>query len=150
MVDAVEAFRQISWIILRCIFIAVGVLVGLGIIAAAAFYGYRWYTYDRHVANVQFLITTDRTECPNDEYPIHIIIGNTSGRTLERATFSLSAHMPNRSSDLAQYNSYVDDHISPPNQGYGGCWTLPKFTESGLDPRALQWSVKDKSLQFRD
>ena len=83
----------------------------------AAAYGYNWYTYDRHAQNVEFFITTDRKECPDDKYPIHIIIGNSSVRTLERVTFALSARELGRSSDLAGYNSYEDDRdISPPNE----------------------------------
>jgi hypothetical protein len=150
MTDAVEAFRQIIWTIFKWIFIAAGVLVGLAMILVAAVYSYNWYTYDRHEQNVQFLITTDRKECPDDKYPIHIIIGNSSGRTLERVTFSLSARQPGRSSDLAEYSSYEDDHINPPKQGYGGCWSAPKLKESVADPRTLQWSIKYKTLYFRD
>jgi hypothetical protein len=93
---------------------------------------------------------TDRKECPDDKYPIHIIIGNGSGRTLQHTTFSLSARQPGRSSDLAEYNSYEDDHISPPKQGYGGCWIAPKLKEPVADPRTLEWSIKYKTLDFRD
>jgi hypothetical protein len=147
---AVEAFRQITRLIFKWIFIAAGCLVGLAIIFAAAAYGYNWYTYDRHAENVHFLITTDRKECPDDQYPIHIIIGNSSGRTLERVTFSLSARQPDRSSDLAEYSLYEDDHISPPKQGYGACWSAPKLKEAVGNPRMLQWSIKYKTLYFRD
>jgi hypothetical protein len=150
MADAVEAFRQITWLIFKWIFIAAVVLVGLVMIIAAAFYGFNWYNYGRHEQNVQFFVTTDRKECPDDKYPIHIIIGNSSGRTLERTTFSLSAHQPRRSSDLAEYNSYEEDHISPPNQGYGGCWSAPKLKEPVADPRTLEWSIRYKTLHFRD
>jgi hypothetical protein len=150
MVDAVEAFRQICRLIFKWIFIATGVLVGLALLLAATVYGYSWYTTDRHVQNVQFFITADRKECPDDKFPIHIIIGNNSGRTLERVTFALSARQPSRSSDIAEYKSYEDDHISPPNQGYGGCWVAPKLSEPSADPRALQWSIKYKTLYFRD
>ena len=150
MADAVEAFRQIIRLIFKWIFIAAGVLVGLAMLVAAAVYGYNWYTYDRHEQNVQFLITTDRKECRDDKYPIHIIIGNSSGRTLERVTFSLSAQQPDRSSDLAEYNSYEDDHISPPKKGYGGCWSAPKLKDPVADARTLQWSIKYKRLNFRD
>lgn len=150
MADAVEAFRQITWLIFKWISIVAGALIGLAMILGAAFYGFNWYTQGRHEQNVQFIITTERKECSDDKYPIHIIIGNTSGRTLERATFSLSANLPGRSSDLAEYNSYEDDHISPPNQGYGGCWSAPKLKEPITDPRTLQWSIKYKTLHFRD
>jgi hypothetical protein len=150
MADAVEAFRLISGLIFKWIFIAVSVLVGLATLIAAATYGYNWYTYDRHVQNVQFFITSDRKECPDDRYPIHIIIGNNSDRTLERVTFTLSARQPDRSSDLAEYSSYEDDHISPSKQGYGGCWSAPKLKEPVADPRMLEWSIKYKTLHFRD
>jgi len=150
MTDSVEAFRQISRLIFKWIFIVAGVLVGLVLLLVAAFYSYNWYTNDRHVQNVQFLITADRKECPDDKYPIHIIIGNGSGRTLQHVTFSLSARQPRRSSDLAEYNSYEDDHIIPPQQGYGGCLIAPKLKEPVADTRTLEWSIKFKTLDFRD
>ena len=129
MTDTVETFRQITRLIFKWILITIGVLVGLAIVTVGAVYSYNWYTYDRHVQNVQLLITTDKKECPDDKYPIHILIGNTSGRTVERVTFSLSARETGRSSDLTEYNSYEDGHISPPNQGYGACWSVPKLKE---------------------
>jgi hypothetical protein len=149
MTEAVETFKQISWLIFKWILIAAGAVIALGVLLAASVYGYNWYTYDRHAENVQFLITTDRKECPDDKYPIHIIVGNSSARTLERVTFTLSAREPGRSSELAEYNSYEDDHISSPKQGYGGCWSAPKLREAA-DPRTLQWSIAYKTFYFKN
>jgi hypothetical protein len=65
-------------------------------------------------------------------------------------SLSLAAHKPGRSSDISKYSSYTDDHTIEPNKGYGACWSAPEFTESVLDPRELQWSVKYKTIYFRD
>lgn len=150
MTDGVEAFRQIGRLIFKWIFIAASVVVGAVILIIGVVYVANWYSYDRHVDKVQFIINTDRKECPDDKYPIHIIIGNGAGRTLERVTFTLSAHQPGRSTDLTEYNSYTDDHISQPKEGYGACWSAPRLTDPFPDLRTLQWSIKYKTLYFRD
>ena len=74
MADAVQSFRQICWLIFKWLVIATGALAAIAVILFAAAYGYYWYTYDRHVKNVDFIVSTDRKECPEDDYPIYIII----------------------------------------------------------------------------
>jgi hypothetical protein len=66
MTDAVEAFRQIIWLIFKWIFIAAGVLVGLAMLLVAAFYSYNWYNYDRHEQNVQFFVTGRQVSNPHN------------------------------------------------------------------------------------
>ena len=149
MADAVQSFRQICWLIFKWLVIATSALAAIAVILFAAAYGYYWYTYDRHVKNVDFIVSTDRKECPEDDYPIYIIIRNRSGHTLESASFRLSARQPGRSSELVDYSSYENDHIILPNEGYSGCWWVPKLSESA-DPRTLQWSIKYNTLHFQN
>jgi hypothetical protein len=150
MSRAVDAFRQISWLIFKWVLIASGLLIGLATVTWAGFYYYGWYTHDRHVPNVQFIISTDRKECADDKWPLHVIVGNKSERTIEKVSFTFVARRPQRSSDLARFHSYDDDHIIPPQQGYGMCWAAPELSERIDDVRKLEWSIGYKSITFRD
>jgi hypothetical protein len=69
---------------------------------------------------------------------------------VEKISFTLSARRTGRSSDLAKYNSYVDDHLIEPGKGYGMCWSTPELTEFVADPRELQWSIKYRSIYLKD
>ncbi|MDI3560011.1 hypothetical protein [Bradyrhizobium sp. Arg816] len=150
MSQAVEAFRQISWLIFKWILIASGSLIGLALVIWAGICGFGWYTHDRHVPNVQFIVSTDRKECVDDKWPIHLIIGNGSERTIEKVSFAFVARRPERSTDLARYHSYSDDHIIPPQKGYGICWAAPELSEKVDDVRTLEWTIGSKSITFRD
>jgi hypothetical protein len=150
MSQAVEAFRQITWLIFKWLLIAVGVLIALALLLGGGVWGFNWYTHDRHVEQVQLIISTDQKDCKDDRFPIHIIVGNASGRTVEKISFALSARRSGRSSDLAKYSSYEDDHLIEPGKGYGMCWSTPELTELVADPRQLEWSIKYKSIYFKE
>jgi hypothetical protein len=79
----------------------------------------------------------------------HLIIGNASGRTIEKVTFTFAARYPGRSSDLANYNSYYDDHIIAPNEGWGGCYALPALSEK-LMTRASWSGASDPNPSHSD
>ncbi len=146
---AVEAIREITWLIFKWVLIACGGLIGLAVAVWIGVLAYGWYTHDRHVQNVALIISTDRKDCADDKWPIHMIIGNASGRTIEKVTFTFVARYPDRSTDLAGFHSYGDDHIIPPNAGWGACWPLPALSEKVDDPRKLEWSIGSKSITFR-
>ncbi|WP_085396276.1 hypothetical protein [Bradyrhizobium canariense] len=150
MSQAVDAFRQISWLIFKWILIACGSLIGLALVIWAGIGGFGWYTHDRHVPNVKFIVSTDRKECVDDKWPVHLIIGNGSERTIENVSFAFVVRRPERSTDLARYHSYSDDHIIPPQKGYGICWAAPELSEKVDDVRTLEWTIGSKSITFRD
>jgi hypothetical protein len=143
---AVETFRQITWLIFKWISIACGGLIGLAI---AVGMGVFEYTYDRHAQKVEFIISTERKDCDNDKWPIHLIIGNASGRTIEKVTFAFAARYPGRSSDLTRFNSYGDDHIIPSQEGWGACYAMPDLSEKVDDPRKLEWTIGYKTITFK-
>jgi hypothetical protein len=145
----VESFRQITWLIFKWVLIACGGLIGLAAAILIGALAYNWFTYDRHVQKVEFIISTDRKDCADDKWPIHLIIGNSSGRTVEKVTFSFAARYPGRSSDLTRFHSYGDDHILPQSEGWGACWAVPDLSEKVDDPRKLEWSIESKSITFR-
>ena len=149
MSGVVESFRQITWLIFKWVLIACGGLIGLAAAILIGALAYNWFTYDRHVQKVEFIISTDRKDCADDKWPIHLIIGNSSGRTVEKVTFSFAARYPGRSSDLTRFHSYGDDHILPQSEGWGACWAVPDLSEKVDDPRKLEWSIESKSITFR-
>jgi hypothetical protein len=91
--------REITWLIFKRVLIACGGLIGLGIAVWIGILAYNWYSYDRHAQNVGF-ISTDRKDCTDDRWPIHLIVGNEL--TIEKVTFTFAARYPGRSSDLGR------------------------------------------------
>jgi hypothetical protein len=145
MADAVDTFRRFVWLIANWLLVSTLSLMAF----AGAVYAYHWYTIERHEKAVQFIISTDRKDCADDKFPIYVLIGNTSTRTLERATFTLSARIKGRSTDLARYHSYEDDHIIGPNAASANCWAVPELIEKVADVRSLEWTINFRSVHFR-
>ena len=148
--SAVETFRQISGLIFNWILIVVGVLAGITLLVAAGAYAHNWYTYERHFLRVQFLVKVDREQCKDERYPIHVLVGNRSSRTIENVRFTFAAKRPDRNSDLARRHSFEDDHVIPPQQGYAICWSVPELTEAVDNSRGLEWSIKYKTVTFKN
>jgi hypothetical protein len=57
-------------------------LVALIAADGGAAYAFNWYHYERHARAVQFIVSTDKKECPDDRFPVYVLIGNASTRTL--------------------------------------------------------------------
>jgi len=148
--DTVDTFRRISWLIAKwSLFGLIGLIVLVCVVIGVA-YGYNWFTYDRHVANVQFLISTDQKDCPDDHFPIRVLVGNASSRTVASVSFTLAAREKGRSTNIAEYHSYSDDHILTPRTGWSNCWAVPKLSEQVAKPRDLEWSILYKDVRFQD
>jgi hypothetical protein len=150
MADGVDTFRRIVGLIGRWSIYAVVIIVGIASLIAGAAYAYQWYNYDRHAQNVAIDLSTDRAACNDDKFPVRVRIMNDSSKILERTTFTLAARFKDRSTDIAKYHSFEDDHISQPKFGYSNCWSVPEFTQPVADPRVLDWSIKHKTFYFRD
>jgi len=146
----VHAFRQIAWLIAKWFLFTVVGLIVLCALVGGVIWTYGWFTHDRHVANINFIVTTSRDQCSDDKYPIYVLIGNLSSKKLEKATFSLRARVKGRSTNIAQYHSYSDDHISVYKEGFANCWAVPPLSEPVSDPRALEWDILSKTLVFGD
>jgi hypothetical protein len=150
MADSVDTFRRFVWLITKWLLVGTLSLLAFAAAVAGAFYSYHWYTIERHEKAVEFIVSTDRKDCADDKFPIYVLIGNKSTRTLERATFTLSARVKGRSTDLARYHSYDDDHISGPNEGFANCWASPELIEKVADVRSLEWTINSRSMRFRE
>lgn len=148
MTEAEKAFRAISWLIIKWLLICLAVLLGLTVLAVGAFFAYQWYTYDRHAALVTSVVQTN--VCTDPQYPLLIAFNNKSSKSLILASFVLSAKVPGRSSDIAQYRSLSSDNIVKPGEGIGNCWSLPGFLEPVKDFKTLEWSLSYVHYTFAD
>lgn len=148
--NPVDTIRQIVSLLTKWILIAVFGLAGIAFLIGAAVWAYNWYTFERHVQNIAVIISTDKKDCPDDAFPIYVMFGNKSSKTLESVSFTLRARVKGRSTNLALHDSYTDDHISEPNMGYANCWPVPKLSEPVTDPRSLEWDIIYKRFSFRD
>jgi hypothetical protein len=148
MSAAVETFRAISWLIFKWLLIATLVLIAISAMIAGFAYGYDWFTHARHQQNVELIVNGELRECSKD-FPIHVLVGNKSERAIEKVEFRLAARRKGRSTDLAKYHSYSDDHIIPPQQGYANCWRAPDLIEAA-DSAALDWSIAYRHVRFQD
>jgi hypothetical protein len=91
--------------------------VGLLILGSAMTVFYEWYSYGRHVKAVVILLEMYKDECKGEErFPLWVLIGNSSGKVLEKTEFSLEARRKGRSSNVAQFYLYKDDHIIDPGK----------------------------------
>ena len=150
MDDVVDKFRRIVGLVFKWIFLTIIILVALTALIAAAVYSYNWYTYSRHAAKIEISISTEKKDCDDDRFPIQVLVGNASGKVLERVDFRLAARVKGRSTNIARYHNYTDDHIIQPKKGYSLCWAVPPLEESVSDPRRLEWSIADKTFRFQD
>jgi hypothetical protein len=150
MADPVDVFRRIVGLIFKWFLISTLIVIGVGAILGGIAYGFNWFNYDRHLQNVSFEVNTNRDFCKEEKFPIFVRVMNDSSRTIERFSFTLEAKVKGRSTDLARYHSYNDDHITPPKSGISNCWSVPELTQSIANPRDLDWSINYKSVTFRD
>src|SRR5580700_3784010 len=104
-------------LIAKWLFYALLLILLVALVISAAIYGYNWYTYERHAGNIYIFISTAKDKCENDKFPIYVLVGNRSSKNLSQVTFRLSARRKGRSTDLAEYHSYTDDHIILPDNG---------------------------------
>jgi hypothetical protein len=146
--DAVQTFRAISWLIVKWTLVVVAALVGIAAVVAGGLYGFRWYTHERHAAKVQFIVEYDQKKCA-EPFPLHIIVGNLSGRTINKVSFWVEARKPGHSTNLTKFDTHSDDKIIPPEQGWGICWRLPQLTEK-VDPQTLQWMIVHPTITFAE
>jgi hypothetical protein len=150
MSDGVETFRRISWLIFKWLLWAMLGIVMLVSGAIGIYYGYNWYTYDRHVAKIIFTVEASNENCSTNESPLRVTIENKSSRPVHKFSFHLGARIRGHSSDIASYQDYEDDFIIEPGHTAAACFSMPTFKQTIADPKELIWSVESKSITFGD
>lgn len=148
MADTVDTFRRIVFLVSKWLLVCVIGLVGLTGAIAADIYGYHYWTYVRHAANIEYVVNTET--CKDDEYPVFVGFENRSMRKLERVSFRLVGKRTGRSTDIAEYQTYSDDYIINPKAGRGMCWRAPLRANIKENPRTLECSVHDAAYTFGD
>jgi len=113
---AVESFRQIAWLVFKWLLIAFSKLFGLVAVFWLGLLGYGWYTHDRHVKNIAFIISTERKDCEDDKFPIHLIVGNASEQTIEKVTFRFEADTLGEAATSHAFTPIVTTTSSNPRQ----------------------------------
>jgi hypothetical protein len=147
MTDAVQAFRAISWLILKWLLIASAALIVLVAAGVGIYFANEWYTYGRHAAQVQPWIRIDPELCKTGGYPLFIGFTNKSDKTVDRVWFGIVAKVPGHSTNVSDYKTLSSDKIIKPDEGFGTCYSLPKLSTDEL-PSTLEWSLRDIRLQF--
>lgn len=106
-------------------------------------YGYTYYTHDRHINNIEVVVSADKDKCPDDEFPVFVLIFNHSEKTIEKVYFTVKARKKGRSSDLTGSHHLTDDRIREPkkNEAFGQCWRIPLQADAKDNPRDLDWSI---------
>lgn len=131
--------------------ITIGVLIVIGIIS--------WYVgiekpeKDRKLQEslVTVDIKFDSKECPDMFYPLRTRIVNKSKKTVEKVTWYLGAYEPGFSTDLSGYNdSYKNDKILSPGEGWQVCYNLPGTIEPNHDFSKLQYKAEMKNVSWQD
>jgi hypothetical protein len=149
MSDAVETVKGVAGLLASWAgkaLLAAGVLIlGLTILCSGVY----WFTEQRHQANIRLTVTPNDQECPDPAKPLLIVVSNGSGKPIDEFRFSLAAKIKGRSSNVAAFNEYKDDHIIAPGLELLSCVRFPSFTTQFTGhPKELEWSISDKTFRL--
>jgi len=113
--------------------------------------GYFWL--DNYVNNTipreKVIIDASLDKTCDKDFPIYVKILNGSDRTIEKVSFDLVARYPGRSTNVAGFHYYSDDHVLKPLTGFGSCWKAPLDDSHKNEPVAsFEWSAKINYINF--
>jgi hypothetical protein len=148
MADAADTFRRIALMIFKWIGLAIVFIVLLVAIVAGGVYSYQWYTHDRHESLVVASVEMNNKLCPGNPGPLHISIKNGSTKPIDEFTYRLSARLPNRSSNVAQWNSHDEDYIIPAGKTVTACINPPPLKSDVGDDHDITWRVESLHVTF--
>jgi hypothetical protein len=123
-----------KWIF-KCIAILVGSVVVLAILVGGGWWTWNWWSYARHKDRIEVVAMNSATPgsskrehdkdaalCVGGEFPIFVGYINNSSRTIEYISIDVTAHLPERSTNILTYDSTVtSDHIVDPGSGAKSC-----------------------------
>ena len=134
----------------RRLLLVAGVLAGAAVAGALVLpWAWEWWSYGRHVANIEIRARADPARCTDPKFPLAIEVVNHSGKTVEHTRVQLEARRPGYSSDLLLTNSYENDRVIPPAQGAGACWSVD-LVSAEADASALEYRVKSFTVRFAE
>jgi hypothetical protein len=106
---------------------------------------------DKLEQQVTVQVTYDTQACSTD-YPLLIIVGNTSHKTVTRVHWRIDMYRPGYSSNLAGHrNDYETDKIIGPKKRWRACYRLPQaLDQKARDVSTLEYRVSGKYSSFAD
>ncbi len=125
--------------------------VGLGLSASAAgLYGWHWWSHDRHAALLVAKVKIDPSRCSDAGLPVWFELFNGSSKTIEHASFYVTAKRPGQSEELAELHKKAD-YLIPPNKRLFACAAPAiKREAQGEDIRVLEWNIGLTNVRFSD
>lgn len=129
--------------------VVVGVLVLVGGLIGVIIAYQRW-SETREQEAVSIMIKYSPEECGR-QYPIKVIIRNSSSGVVSKVEWDIAAHRPGFSTDIAEsgYHDYSQDRILKPNEGWQICFEAPRLKEDIKNLSELQYSAINKSVTFQ-
>jgi hypothetical protein len=145
-------------------------IVVLVVLAVGGFWTWNWWFYQRHKDRIEVMalnsatpglfksnfITRDHkdaeTQC-GGEFPIFIAYLNNSSRTIEYISIGVTAHLPERSTNILTYDSTASsDQIVKPDEGVSSCWRFTFVNYYKNDPEIAKaiYSGKINYVRFKD
>ncbi len=127
-------------------------LIVLAVVIGGGAWAWNWYSYDRHVAKIQPVVTRKGAspskvvadtkpveELCNDDYPIFVGFTNGSSQTVEYVQIDVTARLPGHSTNILRYDSNLKmDRIVEPGGGFGQCARFQVDEAYKADPKVAQ------------
>jgi hypothetical protein len=150
--ETAEAFLHVLRTLGRWLLWLLLIVVGLALIGLGIYWGYDWYTYQHPKSQIK--LTANIGQTCKGEYPVFVGVINDSAKTILSYTFDVVARQKGYSKNLARsYETYSDDKVLGPNEGYGTCWRIIKDGANYpkveyLEDTSLEVSVVNFSPSF--
>jgi hypothetical protein len=134
-----------------CAWVVISV-VGVVSAAGGSLYAHHYFTYEVPKSQVVVTVANDPQAC-TPQFPLLVSVLNGSSRVIVRTWVYVSAHIPNRSTDYAKFESLDSDRIIPPGEEWRQCWSaqLNSYATGGtqVDRGALVWSLGSYRVAFQ-
>ena len=158
-----------KWL-LKCIAILFVSVVVLVVLVGGGWWTWNWWSYERHRDRIEVVAMNSATPglskskmvteldrkdvgtlCKG-EFPIFVGYVNKSSRTIELISIDVTAHLPERSTNILTYSTARSDQIIEPGGGFGSCWRFTVRDEYKNDPEIANaiYSGKINYVQFKD
>ena len=97
---------------------------------------------------VKIDVQYDIQNCPKS-YPVRIVVKNNSDKIIHKVEWSMSAHKPGYSNNIAQHMHPEVHRILTKGDSYEMCYRLPKFKEF-FPPEAAIYGAEYKHIKLAD